>query len=97
MSHILKVSVWQSGDGKHWYLGDIENLGHNSGAWWHIPRMLDIPLEDYPKYLKDKGATNISYNIDANVLHFAFTDYNKINKMKLEINALARKKRFVIQ
>ena len=97
MSHILKVSVWQSGDGKNWYLGDVESLGHNSGAWWHIPRLLNIPLEQYPEYLKKKGATKISYNKDANVLHFAFIDYNKINKLKLEINALARKKRFVIQ
>ena len=97
MSHILKVSVWQSGDGKNWYLGDVESLGHNSGAWWHIPRLLNIPLEQYPEYLKKKGATKISYNKDANVLHFAFTDYNKVNKLKLEINALARKKRFVIQ
>ena len=97
MSHILKVSVWQSGDGKSWYLGDVESLGHNSGAWWHIPRLLNIPLEQYPEYLKKKGATKISYNKDVNVLHFAFTDYNKVNKLKLEINALARKKRFVIQ
>jgi hypothetical protein len=96
MSHILKVSIWQSGDGKHWYLNDTEDLGHNSGAWWHIPRLLGIPLEQYPEYLKKKGATKISYNRETNVLCFSFADYNKANKLKLEINALARKSKFVI-
>lgn len=91
MAHIYKMSEWQSPTGE-WYCNDTEDLGHNSGAWWHPARILGIPCEEFVKLLVEQyKVTKISYNEQADVLIYSWTSQAAMRKYKNAINAAARK------
>ena len=95
MSHVLKLSEWESPTG--WHCNDVSNLAHGSGYWWNIPRMLGIELTDYILLLKDKfNATNFNYDINHNVLLWKWNSYTDCHKFVLYINREAQKRKFFI-
>ena len=96
MTHLLKLSTWQAGSGR-WYVSDIEDLGHNSGAWWYIPRMLGITIEEYFYLLKDKYKVDyIQYSAEKNVLIFSWREYTPAKKFMTYINKKARENKFFV-
>lgn len=95
--HIYKMSEWESGAGGAWYCNDIEDLGNNSGVWWHPARILDIPPSDLVKLLIDKyKVDNISYNYENNVLIYSWKSQAEMRKFKNFINQKAREKNYRI-
>ena len=95
MSHILKLSEWESPTG--WHCNDISDLAHGSGNWWNIPRMLNMELTDYIILLKDKfNAVNFTYSIEKNVLLWKWKSYSDCHKFTLFVNNEARKRKFFI-
>ena len=92
--HILKLEEWQSGSG-NWLCGDVSALAAMSNAWWYIPRLLSIPLDEYIKLLITKyHAINLHYTAKDNVLIFYFKTQSDARKFKNEINKIAREKKF---
>lgn len=94
MSHILKLTEWQSAAG-HYYVSDLEELAKRSGYWYYIPIMLGISAEDYVLMLKNKYQSNsITYNKDKDVLIFTFPTLTLARKFKNDMNKIARDKSF---
>lgn len=97
MAHLFKMSEWESGAGGIWYCGDVEDLGHNSGAWWIPARMLGMDLVDYVEMLITAFEVDkISYNKETNVLVYSWYSQTKMRKFKNWINAKARQANFYI-
>lgn len=95
MAHLYKASEWQSGSGEYWYCGDVEDLGHHSGAWWIPARILGLTPADYIQWLIDNyHPDRITYSVEHNVLVFAWRDQSKMRKYKNYINAQSRKVNF---
>lgn len=95
MSHLLKLTEWESPTG--WHCGDTSDLANGSGYWWHIPRMLGIELSDYIFLLKDNfHATNFSYNKEKNVLLWHWKNYADCHKFVLYVNKKSRERSFFI-
>lgn len=96
MAHVYKASLWQGGSGK-WYVGDVEDLGNNSGVWWIPAHILGITISDYVKKLIfEWGVSECKYDINHNYLHFSWDKESLARKYKNYINAEARKKNFLI-
>ena len=96
MSHLLKFTEWQDVLG-NWHCNDTSDLGHGSGYWWNIPRMLDIELTEYILLLKDTfHATNFSYSIEHNVLLWKWENYQYCHNFTLFVNKEAKKRKFFI-
>lgn len=95
MSHLLKLTEWESPTG--WHCNDVSDLANGSGNWWNVPRMLNIELTDYVLLLKNKfNAINFTYNTKSNVLSWLWKDYTDCHKFVLFINKEARKHKFFI-
>lgn len=96
MSHLLKLTEWQGAT--LWYCADIEELGRkDSGKWWHIPRMLNLPLIDYILLLKDKyKAEGFQYSIETDTLVFGWKKQSDMRIFKNAMNAAARKANFKV-
>ena len=96
MKHLLKFTEWQSITGK-WHTGDVSSLGDKSNAWWHVPRMLDIPLTDYILLLRDKfNAYNFEYFSSSDLLLWDWKSYEDCHKFTLFVNREARKRNFLV-
>lgn len=94
MAHLYKASIWQGGSGL-WYCGDIEDLGHNSGAWWIPARMLCISPADYVALLvKEFKVSVIDFNYNKNYLYFAWRNEADCRRYKNWINDKARKAKY---
>jgi hypothetical protein len=86
---MAKVSEWQGGGGA-WYAADTSDLGNNSGTWYHIPRLLGIPLDKYIEMLvKDYGVDYINLT-DSSFICFSWTSYNKCHRFVLDMNRRLR-------
>lgn len=95
MSHLLKLSEWESPTG--WRCADVADLTHGSALWWHVPRMLGIELTEYIFLLKDKfHATNFFYDKDKDVLLWVWKNYIDCHNFVLYINRKSREKKFFI-
>ena len=95
MSHLLKLTEWESPTG--WHCGDTSDLANGSGYWWHIPRMLGIELSDYIFLLKDNfHATNFFYNKEKDVLLWHWKNYADCHKFVLYVNKKSRERSFFI-
>lgn len=96
MAHIYKASLWQGGSGR-WYVGDTEDLGNHSGAWWIPAHVLGITISDYVKKLIfEFKVAECRYDKEHNFLHFSWIKEADARKYKNYINAEARKKQFII-
>ena len=96
MSHLLKFTEWQDilGD---WYCNDVSDLGHGSGYWWNVPRMLNMELTDYVLLLKDKfHAKNLKYYKDVNLLVWNWDNYKDCHDFTLFVNRESRKRKFFV-
>lgn len=82
---MAKVSEWKGG-GSRWYAADTSDLAHKSGSWYHIPRLLNIPLDKYVEMLvKDYGVDYINLTNNSFVC-YSWSSYNKCHKFVLDIN-----------
>ena len=94
MSHLLKLSEWEQNE--KWHCNDVSDLGHGSGFWWHIPRMLGISLTDYVLLLKDKfHAVNFKFP-NQNILLWDWQSYTDCHNFVRFINNEAKKRKYFI-
>lgn len=94
--HILKLTEWQSASG-YWHCGDVEDLGNGSGFWWLPARMMDLAPAAYLKLVIEKyQPDNINHSDDCSYVGWSWKSQAKMRKFKNDINALARKKNFMI-
>lgn len=83
---MAKISEWQGGGGSIWHAADISDLGHKSGSWYHIPRVLNIPLDEYVKILIQEYKVDY-INLSKNgFLNFYWKEYRKCHKFVLDMN-----------
>ena len=95
MAHLLRMTEWQGGSGV-WYCNDVEDLAGISSRWWTPARMLNMPLDEYVIMLvKEFKVDRISYNPEANVLHFSWKSREACRKYKNWINKKARECNFM--
>lgn len=95
MSHILKLNEWESASG--WHCADTSDLANGSAYWWHIPRMLNISLENYIYLLKDQyHVTKIEYDKPSNLLLWKWRSYSDCHKFVQFVNKEAKKRKFFI-
>lgn len=96
MAHLYRMSEWQDGNGK-WMVNDVEEVSAAPGYWWYPARLLGVTCAEYVKLLHTKyHAQNIWLSESGNVLVFFFNELADARKFKNELNALARKKNFII-
>ena len=94
-NHLLKFSEWETPSG--WHCNDTSDLANGSGYWWHVPRMLNMPLTDYVLFLKNNyNAKNFHYNSEYNVLLWDWPSYSDCHKFMLFVNKTARKTQYFI-
>jgi hypothetical protein len=96
MSHVYRVSEWQSPTGS-WHCGDVENLAGGSNNWWLPCRLLGMAPADFVLMLKETfNASHISYNLEKNVLLYSWDKQEDERKYKNWINSMSRKANFII-
>ena len=102
MSHILKMSEWESPNGR-WHVADTNELAKGSSHWWLPMRMLGISVQEFITLLKDKYHAShfhfVDYGKDSqdnSLLLFTFDKYMDAHKYLLDMNRIARQKNFVI-
>ena len=93
---VLKVTEWQSPAG-YWYVADTTTWT----KWWVIPRMLNMGLTEYVNMLiRDYNATIVdfvSYEDKRNcLLIFRFNKYQDAHRFLLDVNRIARNKKFYV-
>jgi hypothetical protein len=95
MAHLYKASIWQ-GTSKKWYVGDVEDLGHGSGAWWIPSRILNTTPANFVQLLIDQfKVSKIVYNKDKDFLFFYWDRESDARKYKNWINKKAREVNFI--
>ena len=95
MTHVLKVSEWESASG--WLVADVTRPAASSSDWGWIPKMLNLSITDYIHLLYSKfNVRYIKYFPGCNMLHFAFASLNDARKFKNYVNKTAREKNFLI-
>ena len=96
MKKVLKLSEWQS-PSKIWRVADTTTWTR----WWVIPRMLEMGLTDYIQMLLDKyNATIDSFTLYEDkrnsLLSFHFKSYKDAHQFLLDMNRIARNKKFYV-
>ena len=86
---MAKISEWQGGGGA-WYAADTSDLKNRSSVWWKIPRLLNIPLDDYVKMLVNEYNVDYINLTDTGFLCFSWNSYNKCHKYVLNMNRKLR-------
>ena len=101
MSHILILKEWETSP-DHWHVADTSDLVNNSAFWAHPMRMLGLSPVEYVKLLKEKyHAINISFKTAAetgtnSMLHFCFSTQQDAHRFALDINRIARNKKWEV-
>ena len=101
MSHILKLSEWESSSGR-WHAADTSDLANMSAFWAHPMRLLGQTPQEYIEMLRDKYhasefkfyKTEETGTKDHSLLLFSFEKYADAHKFVLDINRIARNKNF---
>lgn len=93
---ILKLTEWQS-PAKHWYVADTTTWT----KWWVVPRMLGLELTDYIEMLiKQYHATIVNFveyeDKRNSLLIFSFEKYQDAHQYLLDMNRIARNKKFYV-
>ena len=99
MGVVLKVDEWKSPSG-HYYVADV----HTWTGWRECAEVLGVDtLEDYIELLKMKyhatihGTIGVRNEEPANVLfNWPVSDYKNAHQFKLDVNRIARKKRYMV-
>lgn len=102
MRDVFKMYEWQSPTG-YWNCSNVQDLAHNSGAWWIPARILGLNLTDYILLLKDTYHAgnfhfyeNCGKNKDETLLTFDFKNQADCHKFVLYINRIARNKKVYV-
>lgn len=96
MSHLYKASEWQTESG-YWVCNDTEDLGHNSGAWWHPARMLNItPCSFVEMVITKFQPDEVVHSDDCSYVGFRWKSQAKMRTYKNWINAESRKHQYYI-
>lgn len=99
MGTILKVDEWQGGS-KNWYVADV----HTWTGWRECADVLGAEsLEEYIDILEKKykatvhGTIGVKDNEPANVMFsWAPNEYKNAHQFKLDVNRIARKKKYEV-
>ena len=96
MAHLYRMTEWETATGK-WICNDVEELGTDAGKWYTPARLLKISYEDFILLLiNDFKVDHIKYLRESNVLVYWWNDITTCRKFKNYINAIARKKQFIV-
>lgn len=94
--HIYQAKEWQNLVGD-WSVADTNDLGHNSSAWWIPPQIFGLTYEQYINMLVQKyHVSKISYSYEHNLLLFTWNNHADAHRYLLDINRIARKRKFNI-
>ena len=93
MSHVYKATQWQSPTG-YWYVADTSALERNSASWLIPPKVFGISNEEYIIMLKEKY--HVSKMSMTNILLFSWEKESDAHKYLLDINRIARNKKFMV-
>lgn len=100
MAQILKVDEWQ-GASKYWYVADV----HTWTGWRECADVLGAEsLEEYMDILKNKyhaeifGTLGLENGEPVNIMFsWPSTDYKNAHQFKLDVNRIARKKKYMVE
>ena len=100
MGVILKVDEWKGGSG-NWYVADV----HTWTGWRECADVLGAEsLEEYIDILEKKykatvyGTIGIKDSKPANVMFsWAQNEYKNAHQFKLDVNRIARKKKYMVE
>lgn len=91
---IWKATEWEV-CGK-WHCGDCSDLAHGSNYWWHAPRLLGMPLDEYVTMLVQTFHAIVTYNAEKDVLCMSWNSQAEMRKYKNWINKKAREAKYQI-
>ena len=95
MSHLYRMTEWESPLG--WHCGDVEDLGHGSNYWWLPAKMMGLTPAQYLKYVIDNyKPDSIRHSENFSYVGWSWKDQSAMRKFKNSMNALARKKNFMV-
>jgi len=93
---LYKLTEWQTASEK-WCCNCVDNLGQNSGAWWHPARILGItPAAFISLLLEEYKPDYFYYNKETGFADWTWNDLNKMRKFKNFINKKAREVNYQI-
>ena len=97
MSHLYKLSEWQSPTGV-WYVNDTTELAGNAGMWWMPARVLGMkPVEFVDWIIREYEPDNIIWS-DNKCFFYSWNEenYNKAHKFLLYVNKVARSRNCIV-
>lgn len=78
----------------YWHCVNDSDLANDSNVWWHLPRFLGLPLDEYVKMLVEKfNVSKIDYRPSANLLLFSWSEQKDMRKFKNWANKEYRNRR----
>lgn len=92
---VLKVDEWKGGSG-NWYVADV----HTWTGWRECADVLDADtLEDYIDILTKKYKATVNGVIGTKNILFSWPkeDYKNAHQFKLDVNRIARKKKYMVE
>ena len=93
--HLFKMTEGE--DTNYWYCNDVTDFGHDSGAWWHPCRVLNISPADFILLLKNEFKCKyIRYSIEYSFLHYYWDNQSDMRKFKNYINKKARERNYLV-
>lgn len=95
MAQVLKVDEWQGATA--WYVADV----HTWTNWRALADIFDTDLEGFKQLLVDKYKATIGrfieYEDKDSLLIFSFQSYKNAHQFKLDVNRIARKKKYEVE
>lgn len=98
---LYKVSEWESNG--RWYVANVQKLGDFTIGWWVPADIFGISLTDYVNLLIEKYHATIELYKNYpqedkrnSLLIFHFDKYIDAHKLILDINRVARQKKYFI-
>ena len=92
---LWKAEEWQSSSGR-WHCGCLDDLAHDSNAWYLPARILNMTPAQYVKFMIDNYNPNIYVSAEKCLVFFSWDKQADMRKFKNFINKKARECNFQI-
>ena len=91
--HLLRFEEWRCGE--RWHCNDVSDLAHDSGAWWHACRALNISPKDFVLLLINEfKCPHISFH--NGFLSYSWNNQADMRKFKNYINKKAGERKYLV-
>lgn len=92
---VWKATEWESNS--KWHCNCVDDLGHNSSAWWHPARILGISPAQFIELLLTKyKPDHFSYSKESGFCNWSWDSQDKMREFKNFINRKAREVNYQI-